>query len=546
MSWLLNLRLKSKLLISFGFCSLVTIGVAALGQSGNATIYGQLHAITSNNLISVQRSDLVKANVIATNRDFFKAIGLTAVKASPADLDAVKQSLRENQAQAEAEFKSYKAMPLEPDEVAAVNDFERDWPVYIGALDKALSQLQGGDLEALGKLIETSVTPNYRKVIGEVKLMIESNARQAKDLAQAAEVTYRQVTWVLIVGCLMATLIAIVLGLIVTRMITRPIYQSVESAARVAQGDLTQVIVVRGKDETGQLLQALADMQGSLKSTVQQIAEASHQVASAAEELNAVTEESTRGLVRQHDEIQQAATAVNEMTAAVEEVARNAASTSTISTSTAEDAHSGQRQVQQAVVAIDTVTTEINASTQRVEALAGQIHDITKVLDVIRGIAQQTNLLALNAAIEAARAGEQGRGFAVVADEVRALAHRTQTSTGEIEAMIQRVRTGADDAVQAMVKSQSIVQNTQSLAAEAGFALERINEGVSQINERNLVIASAAEEQAQVAREVDRNLVNIQDLSTQTATSANQTSASSQELARLAVSFNTLVGRFKL
>jgi methyl-accepting chemotaxis protein len=262
--------------------------------------------------------------------------------------------------------------------------------------------------------------------------------------------------------------------------------------------------------------------------------------------LNAVTEESTRGLVRQHDEIQQAATAVNEMTAAVEEVARNAASTSTISTSTAEDAHSGQRQVQQAVVAIDTVTTEINASTQRVEALAGQIHDITKVLDVIRGIAQQTNLLALNAAIEAARAGEQGRGFAVVADEVRALAHRTQTSTGEIEAMIQRVRTGADDAVQAMVKSQSIVQNTQSLAAEAGFALERINEGVSQINERNLVIASAAEEQAQVAREVDRNLVNIQDLSTQTATSANQTSASSQELARLAVSFNTLVGRFKL
>jgi methyl-accepting chemotaxis protein len=376
--------------------------------------------------------------------------------------------------------------------------------------------------------------------------MIESNARQAKDLAQAAEVTYRQVTWVLIVGCLMATLIAIVLGLIVTRMITRPIYQSVESAARVAQGDLTQVIVVRGKDETGQLLQALADMQGSLKSTVQQIAEASHQVASAAEELNAVTEESTRGLVRQHDEIQQAATAVNEMTAAVEEVARNAASTSTISTSTAEDAHSGQRQVQQAVVAIDTVTTEINASTQRVEALAGQIHDITKVLDVIRGIAQQTNLLALNAAIEAARAGEQGRGFAVVADEVRALAHRTQTSTGEIEAMIQRVRTGADDAVQAMVKSQSIVQNTQSLAAEAGFALERINEGVSQINERNLVIASAAEEQAQVAREVDRNLVNIQDLSTQTATSANQTSASSQELARLAVSFNTLVGRFKL
>ncbi|WP_373366129.1 methyl-accepting chemotaxis protein [Pseudomonas avellanae] len=287
-------------------------------------------------------------------------------------------------------------------------------------------------------------------------------------------------------------------------------------------------------------------MQTNLKGTVQQIASASDQLASAAEELTAVTENSTRGLVTQNDEIQQAATAVNEMTAAVEEVARNAASTSQISSQTAEDASKGQKQVQQAVTAINTVTAEITDSTQRVEALAGQIYDITKVLDVIRGIAEQTNLLALNAAIEAARAGEQGRGFAVVADEVRALAHRTQSSTGEIEAMIDRVRNGADEAVQAMGKSRALVQNTQSLATEAGLALERISQGVNQINERNLVIASAAEEQAQVAREVDRNLVNIQDLSTQTAAGANQTSASSQELSRLAMSFNTLVGQFKL
>ncbi|WP_407073271.1 methyl-accepting chemotaxis protein [Pseudomonas sp. CFBP 13715] len=287
-------------------------------------------------------------------------------------------------------------------------------------------------------------------------------------------------------------------------------------------------------------------MQSNLKDTVQQIADASNQLASAAEELTAVTEDSTRGLVRQNDEIQQAATAVNEMTAAVEEVARNAASTSQISSQTAEDALKGQKQVQQAVTAINTVTEEITDSTKRVEALAGQIYDITKVLDVIRGIAEQTNLLALNAAIEAARAGEQGRGFAVVADEVRALAHRTQTSTGEIEAMISRVRGGADDAVQAMGKSQNLVRSTQLLATEAGLALERISKGVSQINEQNLVIASAAEEQAQVAREVDRNLVNIQDLSTQTAAGANQTSASSHELSQLAISFNTLVGQFRL
>lgn len=546
MSWLIRLKLKSKLLTAFGLCALITVVVAALGQSGIAKLYAQLQDTVTNNLVSVQQSAAIKANAIATNRDFFKSIVMTAANAAPEDVNAVIQSYRDNQSEAQAAFKLYRSTPLEADERAAGDDFERDWPAYISAADAGFAALKSGDVALARKLAISSVTPAYLKVVGEIKIIIESNTRQAFNVVKAGESTNSEVTWVLIVGCLIAMLCAGALGMIVTRMITRPIYLSVEGADRVAKGDLTQAIEVRGTDETGQLLQSLSAMQNNLRGTVQQISDASNQLASAAEELTAVTEDSTRGLVRQNDEIQQAATAVNEMTAAVEEVARNAASTSQISTQTAEDAVKGQKQVQQAVTAINTVTEEITDSTQRVEALAGQIHDITKVLDVIRGIAEQTNLLALNAAIEAARAGEQGRGFAVVADEVRALAHRTQTSTGEIEAMISRVRSGADDAVQAMGKSQNLVRSTQALATEAGLALERISKGVSQINEQNLVIASAAEEQAQVAREVDRNLVNIQDLSTQTAAGANQTSASSQELSRLAISFNTLVGQFRL
>ncbi|WP_409521948.1 MULTISPECIES: methyl-accepting chemotaxis protein [unclassified Pseudomonas] len=287
-------------------------------------------------------------------------------------------------------------------------------------------------------------------------------------------------------------------------------------------------------------------MQESLKGTIRQIAEAAHQLASAAEELNAVTENGSRGLLRQNDEIQQAATAVTEMTSAVEEVARNAISTSEASKAASSQASSGLGQARNAVTAVNSATTEIQASTTIVEDLAVQVRDIGKVLDVIRGIAEQTNLLALNAAIEAARAGEQGRGFAVVADEVRALAARTQSSTGEIESMIGAVQSRADQAVVAMEKSQSLVTNTQTLAQATGDALELIAEGIGQINDRNLVIASACEEQAHVAREVDRNLVNIQDLSTQSATGANQTTASTQDLSRLALSFNDLVGRFRL
>jgi methyl-accepting chemotaxis protein len=546
MSWLNNLKLKTKLLSAFCLCALITVVIGVLGQSGISRLYDLFQDTVSNSMLSIAKVDSVKANVIATNRDFFKIISLSAIKANPEDIASAVQSMKENQAQADADFQIYRGTPMEPDEKAASEDFLRDWPAYMAAVQNTLAVIQGGDLEQAAKLAAANVTPTYRKTMGELKIIIESNARQARESAEEGVATDSQVTWILIVGSLIAVILAIALGLIVTRMITRPIYQSVESAARVAGGDLTQVIAVGGEDETGQLLKALSNMQGSLKGTVQQIANASDQLASAAEELTVVTDDSTRGLQRQNDEIQQAATAVNQMTAAVEEVARNAAGASQVSAQTADDALKGQHQVQQAVTAMNTMTVEINDSSQRVEALAGQIRDITKVLDVIRGIAEQTNLLALNAAIEAARAGEQGRGFAVVADEVRALAHRTQVSTGEIESMITQVRKGADEAVQAMGKSQAIAVNTQTLATEAGLALERISEGVSQINERNLVIASAAEEQAQVAREVDRNLVNIQDLSAQTAAGANQTNASSQELSRLAVSFNTMVGKFTL
>ncbi|WP_446739609.1 methyl-accepting chemotaxis protein [Pseudomonas sp. TH41] len=287
-------------------------------------------------------------------------------------------------------------------------------------------------------------------------------------------------------------------------------------------------------------------MQGSLKATIQQIASAAEQLACAAEELNAVTEESSRGLTRQNDEIQQAATAVTQMTAAVEEVARNAISTSDASKSTSEETANGRDQALEAVNAINSVSTEITASTAFVEELAGRVQDIGKVLDVIRAIAEQTNLLALNAAIEAARAGEQGRGFAVVADEVRALAARTQASTGEIEGMIGTVQNSANQAVRSMGSSRTLATGTQSLVQATGQSLERIAQSIAQINDRNMVIATASEEQAHVAREVDRNLVNIQALSTQTAAGANQTSASSQELSRLAISFNNLVGKFRL
>ncbi|MGV8918425.1 MAG: methyl-accepting chemotaxis protein [Pseudomonas sp.] len=285
-------------------------------------------------------------------------------------------------------------------------------------------------------------------------------------------------------------------------------------------------------------------MQQSLRTTIEQIAGSATQLASAAEELNVVTEEASRGLQQQNNEIEQAATAVNEMTAAVEEVARNAVSTSEASQQSNHTARVGRDRVVETVTAIQAMTQDVQTTSTLVAGLATQGRDIGKVLDVIRSIAEQTNLLALNAAIEAARAGEAGRGFAVVADEVRALAHRTAQSTSEIEQMVAGIQKGTGDAVQSMQLNTDRTQSTLDLARAAGEALEQITGAIAQINERNLVIASASEEQAQVSREVDRNLVNIRDLATQSAAGANQTSAASHELSRLAVDLSGMVSKF--
>ncbi|WP_446676523.1 methyl-accepting chemotaxis protein [Pseudomonas luteola] len=285
-------------------------------------------------------------------------------------------------------------------------------------------------------------------------------------------------------------------------------------------------------------------MQANLRDTIRHIGDSSTQLASAAEEMHAVTEESSQGLQRQNQEVEQAATAVNEMTAAVEEVARNAASASDAAQLSERATYTGSERVSQTVDAIQILAATVETTSNEVQGLATQAQSISKVLDVIRAIAEQTNLLALNAAIEAARAGEQGRGFAVVADEVRALAHRTQASTREIEQMIGGIQVGSEQAVRSMQQSCHEARASLDIAQEAGAALAQIAQAITDINEKNLLIATASEEQAQVARAVDYNLVSIRDLSIQTSAGANQTATASAELSRLAVDMNRLVMRF--
>ena len=433
-----------------------------------------------------------------------------------------------------------------PQERAAYDQYVQLLAQYRQLEDRMKTLSRNNQVDELRAMLNSELLSNSEAVNSALAKLLEINTQQIEVTDTRAGEQYSTSLNLVITLLVIASGLTLLFAWLLTNSITKPIANALSAAEEIAEGNLTRPITVDGEDEAGRLLLAMSKMQDKLRDTLQRISGSATQLASAAEELNSVTDESARGLTQQNNEIEQAATAVNEMTSAVEEVARNAVSTSEASKNATTSAGDGRDLVQETVSAIERMSADVQSTATLIGELANESRDIGKVLDVIRGLADQTNLLALNAAIEAARAGEAGRGFAVVADEVRALAHRTQQSTSEIERMIGSIQSGTEHAVDSMRNSTERAESTLNIARGAGMSLDTINSAIVEINERNLVIASAAEEQAQVAREVDRNLVNIRDLSVQSATGANQTSAASNELSRLALDLNNMVGRFSL
>ena len=346
------------------------------------------------------------------------------------------------------------------------------------------------------------------------------------------------------------TLLALVFGVIaawsITRQIVVPLQQTLKVVERVASGDLSENLDVQRRDELGQLQSAMQRMTLNLRELIGGISDGVTQIASAAEELSAVTEQTSAGVNNQKVETDQVATAMNEMAATVQEVARNAEEASEAAVAADQQAREGDRVVNEAIAQIERLASEVGNSTDAMSHLKQESDKIGSVLDVIKSVAQQTNLLALNAAIEAARAGEAGRGFAVVADEVRSLAQRTQKSTEEIEELIVGLQSGTQQVASIMDNSRSLTDSSVELTRRAGSSLENITRTVSAIQAMNQQIAAAAEQQSAVAEEINRSVLNVRDVSEQTSAASEETAASSVELARLGTHLQTLVGRFRV
>ncbi|QZP34828.1 methyl-accepting chemotaxis protein [Pseudomonas sp. DR48] len=429
----------------------------------------------------------------------------------------------------------------------------------ISSLSGKLPEQYGANLQQAGEAMKAyrsavgqyhdaqlSSTQAFKQMGEKVMRVFELNTQMNAIQTSKRDNEAQQAKTMLSIAVALALLLGVLAAWSITRQIVTPLQQTLQVVERVASGDLSQNLDVQRRDELGQLQRAIQRMTVSLRELIGGISNGVTQIANAAEELSAVTEQTRAGVDSQKVETDQVATAMNEMTATVQEVARNAEEASEAAVAADQQAREGDKVVGEAIAQIERLAKEVGNSTEAMSHLKRESDKIGSVLDVIKSVAQQTNLLALNAAIEAARAGEAGRGFAVVADEVRSLAQRTQKSTEEIEELIGGLQNGTQQVATIMDNSRTLTESSVELTRRAGGSLTNITRTVSAIQAMNQQIAAAAEQQSAVAEEINRSVLNVRDVSEQTSAATKETAASSIELARLGTHLQMLVGRFKV
>lgn len=548
MQWLNNLAFRWKLLIPIALISGV-MGLQALyALSVISSMGGKSMTLSHDILPSVD-------HLVEADRDLYQCLVaersiLFVDPEAPGFADLVEEH-RSNIAQALERINKFEKISSSPLEQSMLKDFHDFYNQWVETTREIVNQRSNNG--SIGRTVAIDLSfgkgaeqfAKMRDVIDRLSNLTLAASEQTVEALDVIVSSSRiNLLTALTIGLGLCFFVAIVFPIAITRAFQR-IISRIEDIAD-GEGDLTSRIEISSSDELGRIASGFNRFIGKLQGIVREISGSTVQLATAAEEMSAVTQETSGALTSQQSEVGQVATAMNEMSATAQEVATNAAHAAKAAQDADQQAKEGTRVISKTISGIRGLASEVQDATTVISKLESDSDSIGMVLDVIRGIAEQTNLLALNAAIEAARAGEQGRGFAVVADEVRTLAQRTQQSTQEIQGMIQRLQEGAQKAVSVMKRSSTQADASVEQAATAEHSLSAITASIVRILDMNMQIASAAEEQTAVSEEINRSMTKVNDLTEQTAGGSQQTASAVTELARLAARLDGLVAQFKV
>jgi methyl-accepting chemotaxis protein len=551
MSFLTSLPIKLRLtiLVLIAIAMTMIIGIFAINgmRSANLSIEdmysGGMHHTHALGVVLEHSSDNRTQLLLSLQHDPSTEYASMHDHGTSQHLDIISHNIE----QIDEHWKEITDSELDSEERSVANEFElHKKKLESEGIFPAVREIKAGNYTEANRIILEVINPTFKKSHLAAEKLFDMQMEEAEASFTQSYENYQAMLKLVILIVVIGSIFCGVLAYLSISSIAKGVESIEKSAKSMADGDLTVRVDYQAKDELGHIASEFNSMSEKFSNTISQVKDSIIQLASAAEQTSAVTAQTTSAINQQKSETEQIATAINQMNTTVHDVAQNAVHAAEATEKADQSSAKGKDVVTHTIEAIGQLASEVDQAAKVIHRLESETESIGSVLDVIKSIAEQTNLLALNAAIEAARAGEQGRGFAVVADEVRTLAGRTQKSTQEIEEMISKLQTGAVQAVQVMEtsKEKSVIGVEQ--AGLAGESLKTINDAVDQINSMNTQIASAAEEQGTVTEEINRNIVNISEVAEQTAIGAEQTAQASKDLAELSEQLKSLIAQFKV
>ncbi len=543
MSWFSDKKIGTKLILSFAVVLTLTVGLGVVSLMKLSAVRATTVDMAENWLVAIRSLQDMGFKLSTARR--YQLRSLMAKSADDRD--------QQNKA-ADAAFEDYrKALAVYeptitgPEEQALSREAATDFEAYVKGAEEAKQLARQGKTAEADQLLTGPQKDLFDKTAAAIKKDVEFNVSGAADANKLSTELYSSARW-WVIGLLVACVtLGMILAIWIARIIANPVQEAAEVAKRIAAGDLTgSEILVRSRDEVGELSESINAMQRSLRDTITSVSASAERIATASEEFSATAAEQAAGAESQKDQTHQAATAMQEMSSTVQQVSDNSNKAAEASRNAADTARKGGSIVDDTLTKMRAIAESVGQTARKVQELGKSSNQIGEIIGVIDDIADQTNLLALNAAIEAARAGEQGRGFAVVADEVRKLAERTSKATKEITQMIQNIQTETKSAVEAMQLGTKQVELGVQSTTEAGGSLQEIIKTSEQVGSMVMLIATAATEQASATDEINSNIEQIAKITQETAIGANESAKAVHELSTLATELHAIVSKFKI